>query len=83
MKATKRDMIEVYKIMCRTEKMDRVNFFYLSHNTRTRGPSMKLLSYRFRTDEKVVVFYSKHVKLTLLKDKPSSPFKVMTHGWRG
>ena len=45
------DMIEVYKIMHGLEKVEKEVLFSLSHNTRTRGHSMKLVSSRVRTDK--------------------------------
>ena len=50
------DMIEVYKIMHGLEKVEKDVFFSLSHNTRTRGHSMKLLSSRVRTDRRKYYF---------------------------
>ena len=53
------NMIEVSKIMSDIEKVDKEKLFTYSHNTRTRGHQMKLISSTFKTNKKVF-FHTTH-----------------------
>lgn len=58
-------MIGVYKIMPGAEKVDRKNFFTLSHNTGARGHVIQLLSCPFKTDKRRR-FSNEHVEVTAI-----------------
>lgn len=49
-------MIKVYKIIDGTQKVDQELLFPLSHNTRTKGKSIKLNSGKFKTGKKKYLF---------------------------
>ncbi|CAM5132666.1 unnamed protein product [Eretmochelys imbricata] len=53
------DMIEVYKIMSGVEKVNKEKLFTCSHNIRTRGYQMKLMSSRFNTNKRKF-FFTQH-----------------------